>query len=238
MKTKFIGLVRVSTQKQMRSGNSVHEQCGSIEKYAGNNNGKLIEIVKIQASGKKQLLNVGQLSESVKRAKEIGAEIIVTKIDRLSRDQITLLMLKRASTESGVEIHITSMNRKISEISDLEFTLISTICQEEARLIRSRAKLAARNRQGSIGRTLDPSEMGKRSVAIRSKTSRDWAESINLRHHIQDAVNKLRNPTQDSVCNWLNGQDVLTIRGNRWTRINFLKQLQRLKWNWSEFQQN
>ena len=102
---KFFGVARVSTQKQMRSGNSVGDQILSIQKYAHENKGDLVNIVKVQASGKKQLLNAGQLAETIKNAKEIGAELIVTKLDRLSRDQITLLMLKKASTEVSRDPH-------------------------------------------------------------------------------------------------------------------------------------
>ena len=154
-KRTYIGCARVSTIKQMRTGQSVTCQIEQIKKYAHETNGELVNIVKVQASGKKQLLNVGQLAETIKQAKEIGAEILCTKLDRLSRDQITLLMLKKASTESGVEIHITSMGRKISEISDLEFTLLSSMAQEERKMIASRTKEASKNRIGPIGISLN-----------------------------------------------------------------------------------
>ena len=234
MKTKFIGIARVSTQRQMNNGGSVNHQCESITNYAHQNNGELVEIVKVQASGKKQTLNVGQLAETIKKAKQIGADIIVTKIDRLSRDQITLLMLRKASFESNVEVHVTSMNRKISDINDLEFTLLASMAQEERKLIVSRCRESAKGRVGAIGTTLDPSEMGRRSVNVRAKISRDWAESVNLRHHIQDSINKLKQPTQDSICQMLNGQNILTIRGAKWNRVNFLQQIRRLGWSWQE----
>jgi hypothetical protein len=234
MITKFIGISRVSTQRQMNNGNSVFLQCESIKNYALQNNGELVEIVKVQASGKKQNLNVGQLAETIKKAKKIGASLIVTKVDRLSRDQITLLMLRKASLESNVEVHVTSMNRKLSDISDLEFTLLASMAQEERKLIVSRCRESAKGRIGAIGTTLDPVEMGKRSVNVRSKISRDWAESVNLRHHIEDAINKLKQPTQDSICQMLNGQNILTIRGAKWNRVNLLQQINRLGWSWKE----
>lgn len=234
MKTKFIGISRVSTQRQMNNGNSVFLQCESIKNYALQNNGELVEIVKVQASGRKQKLNVGQLAETIKKAKKIGASLIVTKVDRLSRDQITLLMLRKASLESNVEVHVTSMNRKLSDISDLEFTLLASMAQEERKLIVSRCRESAKGRIGAIGTTLDPVEMGKRSVNVRSKISRDWAESVNLRHHIKDAINKLKQPTQDSICQMLNGQNILTIRGAKWNRVNLLQQINRLGWSWKE----
>jgi hypothetical protein len=237
MKRKFVGLCRISTLKQAKEGNSIEEQSKSISRYADSQRGELVEIVKVQASGKKQLLNVGQLSETIKKAKLLGAEIICSKIDRLSRDQITLLMLRKASTESGVEIHVSSINRKISEISDLEFSLIAVIAEQERKTIAQRTKEASKNRVGPIGQTLDAVELGKKSVSVRAKLTSDWADSVNLKMHICNAFDMLRHPTQSSVAKWLNGEGVLTIRGNRWTAVNLCQQLDRLGWKWGEFQQ-
>ena len=64
----------------MQKGNSVEEQSRQIEKFALDKGMDLLEIVKVQASGKKQLLNIGQLSETIKKAKSAGASIVVTKI--------------------------------------------------------------------------------------------------------------------------------------------------------------
>ena len=234
MKTKFYGIGRVSTQKQFKSGESIERQIESIKNYANQNNGELIEVVKIQASGKKQLLNIGQLAETIKKAKENGAELIVTKIDRLSRDQITLLMLKKASTESGVEIHITSMNRKISEISDLEFTLISSMAQEERKLIVARTKEASRGRIGPIGVTLDPCELVQRSIEKRRSLANKWAESVDLKSRITNAIKELRNPGLAKVALYLNGQQSYSRTGVPWTTINLAKTIERMGWQWKE----
>ena len=91
----------------MQKGNSVEDQAEQITGFAKENGMELIEIRKIQASGKKQLLNVGELSEVIKQAKQLAAEIVVTKIDRISRDQITLLMLKKQAMK--VELKFMSL---------------------------------------------------------------------------------------------------------------------------------
>ena len=56
-KRTYIGCARVSTIKQMRTGQSVTCQIEQIKKYAHETNGELVNIVKVQASGKKQLLS-------------------------------------------------------------------------------------------------------------------------------------------------------------------------------------
>jgi len=233
-KRTYIGCARVSTIKQMRTGQSVTCQIEQIKKYAHETNGELVNIVKVQASGKKQLLNVGQLAETIKQAKEIGAEILCTKLDRLSRDQITLLMLKKASTESGVEIHITSMGRKISEISDLEFTLLSSMAQEERKMIASRTKEASKNRIGPIGISLNAKELAYQSIDKRRGLAQSWAKSVNLRSRIIDAINQLKNPNLNNVALWLNGQQSYSRTGVPWNQVNLRQTMKRLGWSWSE----
>jgi DNA invertase Pin-like site-specific DNA recombinase len=231
---KVIGIARVSTQKQMQKGNSVEDQAEQITGFAKENEMELIEIRKIQASGKKQLLNVGELSEVIKQAKQLAAEIVVTKIDRISRDQITLLMLKKASDESGVEIHVASMGRKISEISDLEFSMIAVLAESERKQIAERTKHASRNRIGPMGISLDPSQMGKRSVEARAQITQRWAEAIKFRDRIANAVEQLKNPNLSNVAKWLNGENMTTIKGNTWNQVNLRQQMNRLGWSWQE----
>ena len=220
---KGIGIARVSTMKQMQKGNSVADQAEQITQFCTDNEMELIGIEKIQASGKKQLLNVGELAEVIKKAKSEQAEIVVTKIDRISRDQITLLMLKKASEESGIEIHVASMNRKISEISDLEFSMIAVLAESERKQIAERTKQAARGRIGPMGVSLDPSEMGRRSADARARVTRQWAEKIQLRNRIAHAEGILK-PTLERVCRSLNGDGIPTITGKKWNHVTLLQQ--------------
>jgi DNA invertase Pin-like site-specific DNA recombinase len=234
-KLSLIGISRVSTAKQMQKGNSVDEQARQIEQFALEKEMNLLEIVKVQASGKKQLLNIGQLAETIKKAKSAGASIVVTKIDRLSRDQITLLMLKKASEESGIEIHVASMNRKISEISEMEFSMIAMLAEQERVAIAQRCKEAARGRIGPIGVFLDPKELAQKSVDKRIELAKGWASSVHLKKHILEAVSSLKVPNLKNVARWLNGEGLVSRRGRRWDGSNLHKQISRLGWSWKEF---
>ena len=231
---KIIGIARVSTQKQMQKGGSVEDQAEQIASFAEENKMELIEVRKIQASGKKQLLNVGELAEVIKQAKELSAEIVVTKIDRISRDQITLLMLKKASDESGVEIHVASMGRKISQISDLEFSMIAVLAESERKQIVERTRRAARNRIGPIGQDLDPQELARKSIEKRVELAKGWAMSVKLKERILEAVDALKVPNLKNVARYLNGEGMVTRRGGRWDGSNLHKQINRLGWSWKE----
>ena len=233
MKKLFL-IARVSTRRQMMEGGSVRLQIEQLKKFAEDNNAEQIKIFEIQVSGAKQLINIGQLASIIKEAKEEGADLAVTKADRLSRDTISLLMLKKAGEENGVEIHITSMGRKISEISDLEWNLMSFMASEERKLIRARTKEACKDRVGTFGTTLSAKKMNQRGLEKRIELAQAWARSIKLKEHIFGAITALKKPNLSSVARWLNGEGLLTRRGSKWSPANLSQQVERLGWNWKQ----
>ncbi len=230
----IIGIARVSTSVQFKKGSSVEEQAKQIKAFAEKIGGELVEIVKVQASGKSMVLNTGQLSTTINRAKEMKAEIVVTKLDRLSRDQITLLQLKKASSESGVEIHIASMDRKISEISDLEFTLLASFAETERKQIQQRIKEATKDRIGPIGKTLNAKILQTKGLVKRQALAVEWAESVGLEKQIKDASSVLKSANLRNVAHWLNGNNSVTRRGKPWSFATLQQQVARLGWNWKE----
>jgi DNA invertase Pin-like site-specific DNA recombinase len=233
MKKLFL-VARVSTRRQMIEGQSVHLQVEQLKKFAKDNGAEEIKIFEIQVSGAKQLINIGQLASIIKQAKEEGADLAVTKADRLSRDTISLLMLKKASEENGVEIHITSMKRKISEISDLEWNLMSFMASEERKLIRARTKEACKERVGTFGTSLSAKKMNQKGLQKRVELAQAWARSTKLRQHISEAVSALKKPNLSSVARWLNGEGLVTRRGSKWSPANLSQQVGRLGWNWKQ----
>ena len=232
-KKSVIIFCRISTAKQLQ-GNSVADQIEQGKEFAKNNNMEVVDIVKVQASGKKQLLNIGELATTLDKAKKMKADLVCTKIDRLSRDQISLLMLKRASQENGIEIHVSSMNRKISEISDLEFSMIAMLAEATRKQIVANTKRASIGKVGTMGISLNPSEMGKRSADSRAQNTAKWAETIKLKERLTQAIKELKAPTLERVCRTLNGDGIPTITGKKWNHVSLIQQIQRLNWSWQE----
>ena len=152
---KLIAVTRVSTSKQWSKGSSIEDQVAQIEEYARQAGHEVIEVIRIQMSGKKMTLNQGQLELALKRAEQTGAELAVSRLDRLSRSQIALLQLKEASDASGVDVHVCSLGRTIKSISSLEFSMMAMIANER-RNIQERVKRACKDRVGPIGQTPMP----------------------------------------------------------------------------------
>ncbi|MDA8806000.1 recombinase family protein [Opitutales bacterium] len=234
----MISMARVCTSRQFAKGSSVADQHKQVEEYANRINATVVERIEIQMSGRKMVLQAGQLAQALDRAKEINASICTSRLDRLSRCQISLLQLKEGSEQSKVEIHIASLGRRISEISNVEFSVMAMFADNERRQIQARVKRACRNRIGPIGKTLSLEYMQERSRTKRRKLAEDWAESINLKIEIVYAINQLRNPTIRAVASFLNGRGNLTRRGLPWSCGSLHRQISRLGWCWNELKQS
>ena len=229
---KFFSVIRVSTKKQFAKGSSILDQERVTGEYAQKLDGEIVGVAKIQVSGKAMVMNAGQLAKALSDAHDLGAEIIVTKLDRLSRDQITLLQLKKASQQTGVEIHIASMGRAISEISDLEFTLLASFAEQERKTIAQRIKDASRGKVGPIGRELDAKVLGGKSARVRIGLAHEWAESVGLKDQIIEAGKKLKSPTLKNVSTFITGNGMVTRSGNPWSQFSLHQQIKRLGWDW------
>ena len=84
MIAKFVSYLRVSTQKQGRSGLGLEAQRDAVATHVASANGKMLrEYIEVE-SGKRA--DRPKLAEALKLAKMTGATLVVAKLDRLSRN--------------------------------------------------------------------------------------------------------------------------------------------------------
>ena len=94
---KFISYIRVSTDKQGKSGLGLEAQKKAIEDYLNGGKWKLLqEFVEIETGKNNERI---ELRKALKQCKMTGATLIIAKLDRLSRN----LAFIGAIMESGVE---------------------------------------------------------------------------------------------------------------------------------------
>lgn len=129
--TNAIAYIRVSTQKQGRSGLGLDGQRATISKFAASEGMNIIEWKQDIESGaysdRKALL------DAIEHARILMCPILVAKLDRLSRDVafITSLMARR------VEFIVTELGRQ-----DDPFVLhiFAALAEKERKLIGERTK--------------------------------------------------------------------------------------------------
>ena len=100
---KFIGYLRVSTEKQGQSGLGLDAQRKAIEDYLNGGRWELLaEYVEIE-SGKRS--DRPELAKALAHSKATGATLVIAKLDRLSRNMAFISNLM----ESGVEFVAADM---------------------------------------------------------------------------------------------------------------------------------
>jgi DNA invertase Pin-like site-specific DNA recombinase len=144
-----IAYLRVSTQEQGRSGLGLEAQRAAIESFA-KSEGMLVNAWYTDVEtgkGSDALDRRPKLAEALQAAKALKAPVIVSKLDRLSRDVhfISGLMAQR------VEFIVTELGK---QADPFVLHLFAALAEKERQLISSRTKAglaAARARNTKLG---------------------------------------------------------------------------------------
>ncbi|MCB2425573.1 recombinase family protein [Methylophaga pinxianii] len=140
MPDKFISYLRVSTDKQGRSGLGMDAQREAIKRYLTGSNGVVLdEYVEVE-SGKKK--DRPRLTEALKHCKLTGAVLVIAKLDRLSRNAHFLLTLQ----EEGVKFVAADM----PEANNLTVGIMAMVAQQEREAISKRTKEALQQKKAQL----------------------------------------------------------------------------------------
>jgi DNA invertase Pin-like site-specific DNA recombinase len=229
---KLLAIARVSTRAQFSKGSSINDQVKQIQEYASRIDAVVVDTIKIQVSGAKMKLQAGQLAHAVQLAQKMGAELAVSRLDRLSRHAISLLQLKEISESTGVDIHIASLGRGMKSISHMEMGMLSLVADNERRNIQERVKRACKGRVGPFGKEINAKHAQLKGLAKRKLATTEWAKSVGLHDAVVEAVQNLKNPTLTNVCAWLNGKGQLSRTGRPWNSGTLIGQIKVLGWDW------
>src|SRR5712675_1546426 len=129
---KFIGYLRVSTEKQGLSGLGIDAQRKAIEDYLNGGRWELLaEHVEIE-SGKRS--DRPELAKALAQSKATGATLVIAKLDRLARNVAFISNLM----ESGVDFVAADM----PQANRLTVHVLAAIAEHEAAAISARTKAA------------------------------------------------------------------------------------------------
>lgn len=206
-KGRFVAYFRVSTARQGRSGLGLEAQRSAIE-CCTRGREKVGEFVDIQSGRKK---NREELLKALALCKETGAELIIAKLDRLSRDVRTIFELM----DSGVKIKACDL----PEFNTLTLGIFAAFAQYEAERISQRTKEAfeAKRERGDEewreGGFSD--EVRERAIATNQRKARE--NENNRRALALLASMEGRGMTLQALADSLNEGGFRTARGKEFT---------------------
>ena len=220
-----IAYLRVSTGEQGRRGNGLDAQRHTVEHFAKAEGFNVVQWVSEVQTGKGSdaLLRRPKLSEALKAARKLKAPVIVSKLDRLSRDVafVSGLMAERVPfivAELGVDVDPFVLH------------LYAALSQKERALIsnRTREALQAMKRRGvMLG---NPSRKSLKAAALKGAAANkalSFAFASSVLPIIEGYVAK--GFTVREIAEELNKRGVETLRGGSWHGSTVVKLRQRAK---------
>ena len=214
---RYIAYYRVSTAAQGRSGLGIEGQQAAVTAFLATQDHELIGSYTEVESGK--IADRPQLTAALALAKRQKAKLIISKLDRLSRNLSFLANL----IESSVEIVIADM----PTANRLTIQLMAVVAEHEARMIseRTKAALAAAKARGVV--------LGNRASLIAAQPLAREVISKHADQHADNIIPTLRQIVKSGVrsvhamAEQLNQRGVKTARGGSWHGTTILNLIRR-----------
>jgi DNA invertase Pin-like site-specific DNA recombinase len=224
MNGKFVSYIRVSTQKQGRSGLGLAAQREAITNYLNGGKWSLVgEFVEVE-SGKDS--DRPELAKALNLCQLSHATLLVPKLDRLSRNVAFISALM----ESGVKFIACDL----PEANELTLHILASMAQYEVKAIgeRTRNALHAAKKRGTTrdGRTL---VLGGRKVsaerwariASKGRTLGTQKRSEKASERTQKVLPVIEDIMQSGAASLreiaavLNARGIITARGGQWSAV-------------------
>lgn len=209
-----VAYIRVSTSKQAKSGLGLEAQSGAIRAFARAEGYRLTGTFEEHETGKgaDALERRPQLAAAIKAAKKAGGPIIVSKLDRLSRDVHFI---------SGLMVHkvpfiVTELG---TDVDPFVLHLFAALAQKERALISARTKeglKVAKARGTKLGGWTAGSEASKRAAdELAERMKPILAELSHL-------------PSARQIADELNRRGVRSATGGEWSSKTVVRIRRRL----------
>ena len=206
-----VAYYRVSTERQGRSGLGLDAQQERCVQFAAQNGLAVVEAFTEVETGKgtDALDRRPQLAAALTAARRHRGQVLVAKLDRLSRDVhfIAGLMAQR------VPFVVAELG---ADVDPFMLHIYAALAEKERRMIseRTRAALAVRKGQGALlGNRTNLAEAGATGAARTAESAQRFAENVApvIRQIQVSGIFSLR-----GVAAVLNTRGVRTARGGRW----------------------
>lgn len=206
---KYIAYYRVSTQKQGKSGLGLEAQKNLVHNFINCADCLLGEYTETE-SGKNNTRP--QLQKAIDKSKELGATLVIAKLDRLSRSAAFIFQLKDAN--------VNFVCADMPDANTLTIGIFASLAQYERELISSRTKaaLAEKKRQGAKLGTPNnlTQEARNKGVLVRQQKANEKKENRQATELI--LLYRKQGLSFQSIVDKLNNQGYKTSRGKLFYR--------------------
>ena len=216
---RFVAYYRVSTEGQGRSGLGLEAQRKAVMDYLNGGRWTLVAEFTEVETGRRG--DRPELLKALERCRLTGATLVISRLDRLSRNAAFLLNLQDAGVDF-VAVDLPSANR---------FTVgvMALVAEEEARLISSRTKAALAAAKARGVRLGNPQAFKGKVYREAGKAAQDRAQAFarTLGPTLTDL--KARGLSASAMARELEALGIRTARGGSWTAQSVLSVLGRLR---------
>ena len=218
---KFVTYLRVSTDRQGKSGLGLEAQRRAVLNYVAGKGTIAAEYVEIESGVKNDR---PQLACAMAEAKRIGAVLLIAKLDRLARNVAFIANL----LEAGVEIAAADM----PEANRFLLHVMAAVAEHEARMIseRTRAALSAAKARGKSLGWGNPKRIEEQRQAAKQGAMRNAQRADEHAAKVAGIIQKVAasGASLRQIASELNALGVKTARGGLWHAATVRNALARL----------
>jgi DNA invertase Pin-like site-specific DNA recombinase len=211
MDGKFVSYLRVSTEKQGRSGLGLEAQREAVQRHLNGGEWRLLgEYVEVE-SGRKD--SRPQLAKALAHCRLTGATLIVAKIDRLARNQRFLMSVVEGTGDAGV-VFCDLPQIQAGPVGKFLLQQMAAVAELEAGLISERTKAALKQSKKKLGgyRGGVKADAALASEARRKAADGFAAQLAPMLGEMRSSGLSLRQMAAE-----LTGKGIRTPRGSAWT---------------------
>lgn len=229
---RFVPYVRVSTERQGRSGLGLEAQLRDIEGLASSRGWVIAHepFVDVESGAKDDREG---LTEALALCRDTGAALIVAKLDRLSRDVAFGATLLKDAEREGVRI----VSADMPEADTLMLHIRLAVAEEERRMISRRTKAAlqsAKARGVKLGgkregaHSFSDEDRAKAAGARAAVLSRKAKRGAYVYRPIIEELQAAGVTSNSALARALNERGVSSPRGGKWQATSVARLLDRL----------